>query len=95
MEPQQTGAGYRNTCLKIVIDALALGIAFFDQVACQIEPESGNKGRYCDCRCDACKRNEFTQCDARHQECEYDCGKRNGAGLPTKSDSSAHFRFSG
>jgi hypothetical protein len=59
MDPQQTGGGYGNTCLKIMIDALALGSAFFDQLARQIESESGNKGRYCDCQCDACQRNEF------------------------------------
>ena len=94
MKPQQTRGDYQNTSLKIMIDALALRSTFFDRPARQIKSESSNKGRYCDCRRDACHRNEFTEHDARHQECENDYSKCNSTGLPTKSNRSAHFRFS-
>jgi hypothetical protein len=68
---------YQNTCLKIIIDALASGSAFFNRrPGRQIKSESSNKCRHCDRRRDACQRNEFTEQDAGHQECENDDSKR-------------------
>src|ERR1700687_364763 len=49
---------------------------------------------YCDRCCNACQRNNFTERDTWHDECENDCGKRNCSGLPPKSDRGAHPRFS-
>ena len=93
IEPQQTGGNYEDTGLKIMIDPLASGSPSFDQPTCQIEAESNNKGCYCDRCCDAYQRNDFTERDARHQERENNCGKRNGTGLPTNYDCNAHCPF--
>src|SRR4029078_12487791 len=95
VQPQQTGGDYKNTCLKIMVDALTSGSTFFDQSACQIKSGSGYKSRYRDRRCDAYQWNEFTEQDTGHQKCENDCGKRNGTGLPANYDRSAHFPFLG
>ena len=94
VQPQQTGGDYKNTCLKIMVDAFTSGSVFFDQPACQIKSGSCNKSRCCDRRCDPYQRNDFTEQDTRHQECKNYCGKRNGTGLPAKSDRSAHFFLS-
>src|SRR5690242_20006455 len=59
-----------------MIDTLASGSAFFNRPGCQTKSESSNKCRHCDRRRDACQRNEFTEHDAGHQECENDDGKR-------------------
>jgi hypothetical protein len=94
MEPQQSRRRYQNARLKTVIDAFALWRTFFNRPACQIKSASSNKRRYCDrCR-NAWQRNNFTEGDARHDECENNCGKRNRSGLPAKSDRVAHPRFS-
>jgi hypothetical protein len=58
VQPQQTGGDYKNTCLKIMVDALTSGSTFFDQSACQIKSGSGYKSRYRDRRCDAYQWNE-------------------------------------
>jgi hypothetical protein len=94
MAPQQPRGCYQNARLKIVIDALAFWSTPFNRPACQIKSDSSNKRRYCDRCCNACQRNNFTERDTWHDECENDCGKRNCSGLRAKSDRGAHPRFS-